>query len=71
MGNAGTLLALLILGFAPNFWVGLAGRVLGGLLNGNIAVIQASSSILILCGTAADGMVDYRRRTCNESKART
>jgi len=43
MGNTGTMLALLILGFAPNFWLGLAGRILGGLLNGNIAVIQVSA----------------------------
>lgn len=40
MGNAGTLIALLILGLAPNFWVALAGRIIGGLLNGNVAVIQ-------------------------------
>jgi MFS family permease len=40
LGNAGTLLSLLILGFAQNFWVALAGRILGGLLNGNIGVIQ-------------------------------
>ena len=40
MGNTGTMIALVILGLAPNFWVGLAGRVIGGLLNGNIAVIQ-------------------------------
>jgi MFS family permease len=40
MGNTGTMIALIILGLAPNFWVGLAGRVIGGLLNGNIAVIQ-------------------------------
>jgi MFS family permease len=40
IGNAGTLLSLLIVGFAPNFWIALVGRILGGLLNGNIGVIQ-------------------------------
>ncbi|POS87204.1 hypothetical protein EPUL_003335 [Erysiphe pulchra] len=39
-GCAGTILSLLILGFAQNFWVALAGRIIGGILNGNIAVIQ-------------------------------
>jgi len=42
LGCAGTLLSLLIVGFAPNFWVALMGRVLGGLLNGNVGVIQVS-----------------------------
>jgi MFS family permease len=40
VGTAGTLLSLLILGFAESFWLALFGRVLGGLLNGNIGVIQ-------------------------------
>lgn len=39
-GNAGTLLSMLIVGFAPSFGVALMGRVLGGMLNGNIGVIQ-------------------------------
>ncbi|RKF53783.1 putative membrane protein [Erysiphe neolycopersici] len=39
-GCAGTVLSLLIIGFAQNFWVALAGRTIGGILNGNIAVIQ-------------------------------
>jgi hypothetical protein len=42
-GNAGTLLSMLIVGFAPSFGVALLGRVLGGLLNGNIGVIQVSN----------------------------
>jgi MFS family permease len=42
-GCAGTLLSLLIVGFAPNFWIALLGRILGGLLNGNIGVIQVGS----------------------------
>ena len=48
MGNTGTMIALVILGFAPNFWVGLAGRVIGGLLNGNIAVIQVSTYLSVI-----------------------
>lgn len=40
LGCAGTMLSLLIVGFAPNFWIALLGRVVGGLLNGNIGVIQ-------------------------------
>lgn len=47
-GCAGTLLSLLIVGFAPNFWIALLGRVLGGLLNGNIGVIQVSYSSVLL-----------------------
>ncbi|PWY71470.1 MFS general substrate transporter [Aspergillus heteromorphus CBS 117.55] len=39
-GCFGTLLSLLLVGFAPNFWVALFGRALGGALNGNIGVIQ-------------------------------
>ena len=33
LGCAGTLLSLLVVGFARNFWVALAGRVLGGMLS--------------------------------------
>ena len=40
VGCGGTILSLLLVGFAPNFWVALAGRFLGGALNGNIGVIQ-------------------------------
>ncbi|KAL4784269.1 major facilitator superfamily domain-containing protein [Aspergillus varians] len=39
-GLSGTIASLLIVGFAPNYWVALFGRGLGGLLNGNIGVIQ-------------------------------
>jgi MFS family permease len=39
-GNAGTLLSLLVVGFSPSFGVALLGRVFGGLLNGNVGVIQ-------------------------------
>lgn len=36
IGCVGTITSLLLVGFAPNFWVALAGRVIGGALNGNI-----------------------------------
>ncbi|RDW81786.1 uncharacterized protein DSM5745_05343 [Aspergillus mulundensis] len=39
-GLAGTIVSLLIVGFARSYWVALFGRGLGGLLNGNIGVIQ-------------------------------
>lgn len=36
----GTALSNLLFGFATNFWLALLARVLGGLLNGNVAVMQ-------------------------------
>ncbi|KAI6244719.1 Major facilitator superfamily multidrug transporter [Erysiphe necator] len=48
-GCAGTILSLLIVGTAQNFWVALAGRALGGILNGNIAVIQTVVGELVTC----------------------
>ncbi|KAF4160586.1 hypothetical protein CNMCM6936_004387 [Aspergillus lentulus] len=46
-GCFGTILSLLLVGFAPNFWVALLGRALGGLLNGNIGVIQTMVGELV------------------------
>jgi hypothetical protein len=40
IGLAGTALSSLVFGFAINFWVALGARVIGGLLNGNVAVMQ-------------------------------
>ena len=37
---AGTALSSLIFGFSKNYWVALAARVVGGALNGNVAVMQ-------------------------------
>ena len=37
IGCAGTLLSMLMVGFASNFWIALAGRALGGLLSQYIA----------------------------------
>ncbi|OCK83304.1 putative MFS transporter [Lepidopterella palustris CBS 459.81] len=47
LGCAGTLLSLLIVGFAPGFWIALLGRALGGILNGNIGVIQTMVGELV------------------------
>jgi predicted MFS family arabinose efflux permease len=38
---------LLLVGFAQNFWVALAGRIIGGALNGNIGVIQTMLVLLV------------------------
>ncbi|KAI9044618.1 permease of the major facilitator superfamily [Aspergillus affinis] len=46
-GCFGTVLSLLIVGLAPNFWVALFGRALGGILNGNIGVIQTMVGELV------------------------
>lgn len=39
-GLAGVALSSLIFGVAQNYWVALAARVVGGLLNGNVSVMQ-------------------------------
>ena len=39
LGCFGTMLSLLVVGFSQNFAVALAGRIVGGLLNGNIGMI--------------------------------
>ncbi|KAF3360115.1 hypothetical protein VDGD_00570 [Verticillium dahliae] len=40
LGCIGTMFSLVMVGFASNIWLALIGRALGGLLNGNIGVIQ-------------------------------
>ena len=47
MGCGGTMLSLLIVGFSTRFWMALLGRVLGGVLNGNIGVIQTMVGELV------------------------
>ncbi|KAL9602799.1 MAG: hypothetical protein Q9219_001642 [cf. Caloplaca sp. 3 TL-2023] len=47
LGCAGTMLSMLIVGLSTNFWIALAGRVVGGLLNGNIGVIQTMVGELV------------------------
>ncbi|EGC48466.1 MFS transporter [Histoplasma capsulatum var. duboisii H88] len=46
-GCVGTTLSLLIVGFSTSFWVALFGRVLGGILNGNMGVIQTMVGELV------------------------
>ncbi|MCJ1390264.1 hypothetical protein MMC18_003122 [Xylographa bjoerkii] len=46
-GLAGTGLSMMIFGFAPNLPVALVGRALGGLLNGNIGVLQTTVAEMI------------------------
>lgn len=70
LGSSGTVLSLLIVGLAPSFWIALLGRVIGGLLNGNVGVIQVSfiklrSTISLLIPSQDNG-----RRTSHKSKAR-
>lgn len=47
LGCIGTAFSMVILGFAPNIWVALLGRAIGGLLNGNIGVIQTMVGELV------------------------
>lgn len=47
LGCSGTMLSLLIVGFSTNFTVALLGRILGGVLNGNIGVIQTMVGELV------------------------
>ncbi|KAL2003651.1 hypothetical protein VTN02DRAFT_2914 [Thermoascus thermophilus] len=47
LGCGGTLLSLLIVGFATHYWIALVGRILGGILNGNIGVIQTMVGELV------------------------
>ncbi|KAJ4385506.1 hypothetical protein N0V93_009934 [Gnomoniopsis smithogilvyi] len=47
VGCAGTMLSMVVLGFASNIWVALIGRVFGGALNGNIGVIQTMVGELV------------------------
>lgn len=46
-GCVGTMLSLLIVGFSTSFWVALLGRIMGGILNGNVGVIQTMVGELV------------------------
>ncbi|KAB8339165.1 hypothetical protein FH972_022100 [Carpinus fangiana] len=48
-GCAGTILSLLIVGCSTSFTMALFGRILGGLLNGNIGVVQTMVAELVTC----------------------
>ncbi|KAI2469406.1 MFS general substrate transporter [Annulohypoxylon bovei var. microspora] len=47
VGCIGTMFSMVMVGFATNLWVALIGRALGGLLNGNIGVIQTMVGELV------------------------
>ncbi|KAI1153981.1 major facilitator superfamily domain-containing protein [Nemania diffusa] len=46
-GLAGTALSVLVFGFAPNLTVALLARAIGGLLNGNMGVLQTTVTELV------------------------
>ena len=47
LGCIGTMCSMILVGFASNIWIALAGRALGGFLNGNIGVVQTMVSELV------------------------
>ncbi|POS80658.1 MFS transporter [Diaporthe helianthi] len=47
LGCLGTMISMIVLGFADNIWVAVVGRVFGGALNGNIGVIQTMVGELV------------------------
>ena len=47
LGMFGTMCSMVLFGLATNFWMALAARTLGGLLNGNIGVIQTMVGELV------------------------
>lgn len=49
-GMIGTGLAMLLLGFAPNYWVALLARALMGAVNGNVAIVRT------MLGETCDGV---------------
>lgn len=69
LGSCGTALSLLIVGFAPSFWIALLGRVVGGLLNGNVGVIQVSDLHPRLIELVLISVQDNGRRARHESQA--
>lgn len=47
LGCVGTMFSMVMVGFATNIWVAVLGRAIGGLLNGNIGVIQTMVGELV------------------------
>ncbi|KAK3390198.1 major facilitator superfamily domain-containing protein [Podospora didyma] len=47
LGCVGTMFSMVMVGFASNIWMALLGRAIGGLLNGNIGVIQTMVGELV------------------------
>lgn len=47
LGTLGTMFSMVMVGLAPNIWLALVGRALGGLLNGNVGIIQTMVAELV------------------------
>jgi MFS family permease len=47
LGCFGTMISLVVTGFAQSFWVALLARLFGGALNGNIGIIQTMVGELV------------------------
>ena len=48
LGLFGTMISMLVFGFAPSLPVALLGRALGGFLNGNIGVLQTAVAEIVI-----------------------
>jgi len=47
LGCVGTMFSMVMVGLSSNIWLALVGRAVGGLLNGNIGVIQTMVGELV------------------------
>jgi MFS family permease len=47
IGLTGTAISVVVFGFSPNLYVALAARAIGGLLNGNMGVLQSTIAELV------------------------
>lgn len=47
LGCFGTMISMILVGFSTNFYLTVAARAIGGLLNGNIGVIQTMVGELV------------------------
>ena len=66
LGCFGTMLSLLLVGFSQNFAVALAGRIIGGLLNGNIG--KSRRHILYFLLTFGRCDTNHGRRARHKSR---
>jgi MFS family permease len=48
-GLIGVALSSLTFGLAKNYWLALAARAIGGLLNGNVSVMQTMVAEMVKC----------------------
>jgi MFS family permease len=51
-GLAGTAVSSLLFGFSTKYWMALVARLVGGLLNGNVAVMQVKLVVTCLIALA-------------------